>query len=145
MQVPTRQDVENMPVTMACLQETLRKYTVVPLVTRIASRDTKLCNYDVPKGTKVALHLHGTHNMWKDPESYQPDRFLPGGEFEQFPEDIRRCLLRASASLPLFVQLQCVYATYTLPKCLELPMFAMRTWLCNRTYIHTYIQYKCST
>jgi Cytochrome P450 len=81
-----------MPVTMACLQETLRKYTVVPLVTRIANRDTKLCNYDVPKGTKVALHLHGTHNMWKDPGSYQPDRFLPGGEFEQFPEDIRRCL-----------------------------------------------------
>jgi cytochrome P450 len=91
MQVPTRQEVEGMVVSMACLQETLRKYSVVPLVTRIANRDTRLCGYDVPAGTKVALHLHGTHKMWQDHETYRPDRFLPGGEFYQFPEDIRRC------------------------------------------------------
>ena len=80
-----------MVFTEACLKETLRKYTVVPVITRIAQRDTHLCGEAIPKGAKVVLHLEATHRQWRDPDEYRPDRFLPGGEFEAFPEAIRRC------------------------------------------------------
>lgn len=90
LRVPTRQEVEGMTFTMACLQETLRKYSVVPVVTRIAQADTEICGLSVPKGAKVVIHMQGTHLKWRDPEEYRPQRFLPGGEFEQFPDDIKR-------------------------------------------------------
>ena len=91
MQVPTRQAVEGMAWTEACLTETLRKYSVVPVVTRVARRDTRLLGHAIPAGAKIVLHFQGTHGLWAEPESYQPERFLPGGEFDRFPEETRRC------------------------------------------------------
>lgn len=29
------------------------------------------------------------HGYWKEPLAFRPDRFLPGGEYEQFPDDMR--------------------------------------------------------
>lgn len=80
-----------MEFTEACLKETLRKYSVVPVVTRVARNDTQLCGRDIPAGSRIVLHFQGTHELWKDPTVYRPDRFLPGGEFDLFSEDIRRC------------------------------------------------------
>ena len=80
-----------MTFTEACLKETLRKYSVVPVVTRVARNDTHLCGHDIPAGSRIVLHFQGTHEQWAEPTVYRPARFLPGGEFESFPEDIRRC------------------------------------------------------
>jgi hypothetical protein len=80
-----------MVFTEACLKETLRKYTVVPVITRVAMAEVALCGHNIPKGSKIVLHLQGTHCQWKDPEQYRPERFLPGGEYDSFPESIRRC------------------------------------------------------
>jgi hypothetical protein len=91
MQVPTREDVEGMRFTASCLQESLRKYSIVPLIVREANRDTELLGHSIPRGTKCALMVSCTHAQWDSPREYRPDRFMPGGEFEQFPEDIRRC------------------------------------------------------
>ena len=90
-QVPTREAVERMAFTEACLRETLRRYTVVPVVTREAMADTEIDGVAIPRGTKIGLHLQGTHDLWAAPQEYRPARFLPGGELEQFPEDVRRC------------------------------------------------------
>lgn len=90
VQIPTRAEVETMVVSEACLRETLRRYTPVPVVTRIANQDTQIGEYAIPAGTKVTLHLQGTHEQWADPHEYRPARFLPGGEFEAFPPDVRR-------------------------------------------------------
>ncbi len=30
--------------------------------------------------------MQGTHNLYKDPSSFRPDRYLPGGEYDQFSE-----------------------------------------------------------
>lgn len=33
--------------------------------------------------------MQGTHNMYKDPQAFKPERFMPGGEYDQFDEDRR--------------------------------------------------------
>ena len=80
-----------MEFTEACLKETLRKYSVVPVVTRVAHCHTELCGHAIPQGAKIVLHFQGTHAKWREPHVYRPGRFLPGGEFDSFPEDVRRC------------------------------------------------------
>ena len=98
MQVPSKDDVEaGMPYTAACLQETLRKYSIVPVLVRTAVRDTKLLGRYIPAGTKCSIMVSSTHALWKDPETYSPERFLPGGEFDSFPEDVRKYDLPAVA------------------------------------------------
>lgn len=92
LQEPTAAEVEEgMPYTRSCLQESLRKYSIVPLVVRVAIRDTELLGHRIPKGTKCSLMVSSTHQLWQDPQEFRPERFMPGGEFDQFPEDTRRC------------------------------------------------------
>lgn len=35
------------------------------------------------------LSLQGVHAKYKNPDAFDPDRFLPGGEYESFDDDIR--------------------------------------------------------
>jgi hypothetical protein len=35
------------------------------------------------------LLLQGVHNQWSQPLSFQPERFMPGGEYDQFDENVR--------------------------------------------------------
>eukprot|EP01025_Chloroclados_australasicus_P004282 TRINITY_DN1103_c1_g1_i1.p1 TRINITY_DN1103_c1_g1~~TRINITY_DN1103_c1_g1_i1.p1 ORF type:complete len:559 (+),score=42.00 TRINITY_DN1103_c1_g1_i1:89-1678(+) len=86
---PNRQEVEEMHYTYATLQESLRCYTPVPLVTRLLSEDDELMGYKLPKGTRVVTLLAGTHQLWKDPAAFIPERFLPGGEFDSFDPSIK--------------------------------------------------------
>ena len=71
------------------LQESLRKYSVVPVVTRRVAADDKICGQHIPKGTYLACCLQAVHNSWQEPESWRPERFHPGGEYDSFKEDIR--------------------------------------------------------
>lgn len=82
-------------LTNCSIQETLRKYNVVPVVTRQASVDEEICGQKVPKNTYIACYISAVHmREWEDPESWKPERFLPGGEYESFPEDIRQYKVR---------------------------------------------------
>lgn len=38
--------------------------------------------------------LQGIHHQYKEPLAFRPERFMPGGEYEQFPEDIRPYYVR---------------------------------------------------
>jgi cytochrome P450 len=90
--VPTREDAETrMETSLACLKESLRKYTVVPVVTRVVAADgVSLCGVPVPRGTYVAMLAQAVHKgRWADPGAWRPSRFSPGGEYESFPESIR--------------------------------------------------------
>lgn len=86
---PSRDKVETMSWTLSCLKESLRKYSVVPVVTRNMNAEDELCGYTLPKGSWVICHLQRIHHLYKDPLSWMPDRFMPGGEYEQFDDDIR--------------------------------------------------------
>ena len=92
--VPSRQAAEDgFDFSLACLKESLRKYSVVPVVTRVAAEDTALCGRSVPRGTYVAICVQAVHNNavgatggWGSPSSWEPERFLPGGEAETMPD-----------------------------------------------------------
>ncbi|GBN83011.1 Cytochrome P450 2J5 [Araneus ventricosus] len=70
----------SLPYTYAVILEGQRWRTIVPINTsRIAMEDIKIGAYDVPKGTTILANNWGLHNdtkYWKEPEKYQPERFL---------------------------------------------------------------------
>lgn len=75
------------------LQESLRCYSVVPVVMRELVRDDVLCGHQIPRGSHVVQSLKAVHQQWTDPEVWRPERFLPGGEYDQFDEDIRQYMV----------------------------------------------------
>lgn len=80
------------------VQESLRKYSVVPVVVRRLMADDELCGYTVPRGTFVICHLQSVHHLWKDALAWQPERFMPDGEYDQFEESIRPYMVRSSTA-----------------------------------------------
>ena len=72
------------------MQETLRKYSVVPVVVRHLAADDELCGARIPAGTTVIAQLQSVHSdAWQAPASWRPARFMPGGEYDQFDEELR--------------------------------------------------------
>ncbi|KAI9307142.1 cytochrome P-450 cyp509A1 [Cunninghamella echinulata] len=70
------------------MKETLRMNgSVVSLVSpRKTTKDTYLNNYYVPKDSLVSVNIYDLHhssNVWDDPETFNPDRWGPGGEADQ--------------------------------------------------------------
>lgn len=86
---PERQSVENMTWTLSCLKESLRKYSVVPVVTRDLVAEDTLCGYKLPAGSWIICHLEYVHHLYKNPLDWHPQRFMPGDEYDSFPDDIR--------------------------------------------------------
>jgi len=85
--------------TLCVLKETLRKYSVVPAVTRLCTMDTDLCGYRIPKGTHIICLLQATHNLeqyWPDPMEFRPERFqqalVDPFSFVPFIQGPRNCL-----------------------------------------------------
>lgn len=86
---PKRESVENMKWTLSCLKESLRKYSVVPVVTRDLVAEDELCGHRLPAGSWIICHLEYVHHLYKDPLEWHPQRFMPGDEYDSFPDDIR--------------------------------------------------------
>ncbi|XP_076028494.1 cytochrome P450 306a1-like [Oratosquilla oratoria] len=72
--------LERLPFTQACLMESQRLGSVVPLgVPHGVSKDLHLGSYVIPKGTMLLpllWHIHHDPKEWKDPHKYFPERFL---------------------------------------------------------------------
>lgn len=88
---PPRRDVDGgLDYTLSVLKEALRRYSVVPVVTRLPREDDEvLPGVVLPRGTMVVCHLQHVHNSWKDSQRFVPERFMPGGEYDQFDEGVR--------------------------------------------------------
>ena len=85
--LPTRDSLASLEYSVAALKETLRLYSVVPVVTRVAVEDDDLGGVRVPAGTTVIMSLQGVHHrddIWPDPLAYKPERFLDADENEGF-------------------------------------------------------------
>ena len=56
--IPRKEDVDQMTYTLAVLKETLRKYSIVPNVSReLALEEDELCGYSIPKGTMIVVSI----------------------------------------------------------------------------------------
>ena len=74
--LPTRDSLASLEYSVAALKETLRLYSVVPVVTRVAVEDDDLGGVRVPAGTTVIMSLQGVHHrddIWPDPLAYKPN------------------------------------------------------------------------
>jgi cytochrome P450 len=78
--LPTAADLLALGLTRRVLDEVIRLYPPVWLISRRAIRDTELGGYLVPAGTLICISpwtLHRNPADWPDPERFDPGRFLP--------------------------------------------------------------------
>ncbi|XP_075895311.1 cytochrome P450 2J2-like [Nelusetta ayraudi] len=111
---PCLSDRENMPYTNAVIHEIQRMGNIIPLnVARVASKDTKMDEYTIPKGSMVLGVLNSVlhdETMWESPHSFYPQHFLDQeGKFRKreaflpFSAGKRVCLGEQLARMELFL------------------------------------------
>ncbi len=79
--LPNLKDVLGLVYTRAVIDETMRLYPPIPLLTRQASKREKIRSRNVEKGAIVAVIpwlLHRHRLYWDKPDHFVPERFLPG-------------------------------------------------------------------
>ncbi|XP_037569750.2 cytochrome P450 2C42 [Dermacentor silvarum] len=78
--LPRWEDHTSMPLTMATIWEMFRWKLATPFnIPRAVGKDTKMGDYYIKKGTVATPNLltaHRDHKLWKNPEEFDPSRFL---------------------------------------------------------------------
>lgn len=77
----TLNDLPALPFTRAVVEETLRLYPPVPILSREAAADAELLGRQVAKGDIIIVApwlLHRNPKLWEAPDVFLPDRFMPG-------------------------------------------------------------------
>jgi len=73
-------NLHQLDVAVRVIDEALRLYPPFWMIDRIALEDDEICGIKIPKGTMVIPYIYGSHRNlehWRDPEVFDPDRFLP--------------------------------------------------------------------
>ena len=84
----TMEHVKKLTFTRNMFRETLRLYPPITFLPRVALQPTRLGNKRVKKGALVMIApwvVHRHQRYWKDPDVFDPDRFLPEREHEMTP------------------------------------------------------------
>ncbi len=77
---PRFADLENLRCMRMTIEETMRLYPTVPMVSRQAIADDEIDGVRVPKGTIVNLNIWLAHRapaIWAEPKRFDPERFDP--------------------------------------------------------------------
>ncbi|WP_433259925.1 cytochrome P450 [Actinosynnema sp. CS-041913] len=78
--LPGHQDLHRLRYTTMVVEEAMRLYPPVWILTREAQQDDEVGGYHVPAGSDVLVcpyTLHRHPGFWDQPERFDPDRFLP--------------------------------------------------------------------
>ncbi len=116
---PTSTDVDKLVFTEKVVQEAMRLYPPAYVLARRAARDTKLGQYEVPKGSEVVVWLYFTHRdarFYPEPLAFRPHRFdaaeeakRPKQSYLPFGAGPRACIGRAFAMVEATVVLASLY------------------------------------
>lgn len=122
---PSWTDHTNMPFTVAVLWEVYRWRTVTPLgIPRVAGENITFKKHFIPKGTIVVANLRAVHmnpEYWKDPEEFNPLRFLKedGSGLLPKPDQLipfsvgkRMCPGETMATVEIFLYLTTILQKY---------------------------------
>jgi cytochrome P450 len=83
---PAAEDLPRLGLTRRVIDEAVRLYPPVWLISRRTTKDTELGGYLVPEGTLVCISpwtMHRNPDHWPDPERFDPGRFLPDAVAER--------------------------------------------------------------
>lgn len=136
----TIRDLRNLPVTRAVALEAMRLYPPIYAFSRRAEQDDVVGGYHIPRGAAISLVPYVTHRMpelWDDPESFAPDRFLPPPSsrdnlaYLPFSAGARGCIGESFATTEIVLVLALLLRRYRLtPKAghlvTPLPMLTLR-------------------
>ena len=78
--MPTSRELDALVYTEQIVNETLRLYSPIHSISRVALVDDTLGGYHIPAGATIYVSLHATHRLarlWPDPDRFDPDRFTP--------------------------------------------------------------------
>ena len=103
--LPTLQDIPSLPLLQATVYELLRVTSIAPLsLPRSTTTEVSIQGFTIPKDTVVFINLWSVHRdpkTWKDPDMFDPRRFLDGqgqlidpkflGGFMPFSGGRRKC------------------------------------------------------
>jgi cytochrome P450 len=77
---PTPEDLDKLQYTEQVVNESLRVYSPIHAISRVALVDNTVGGCAVPAGTTAYISLYATHRLpeyWPDPERFDPERFAP--------------------------------------------------------------------
>ncbi|XP_037530225.1 cytochrome P450 2J2-like [Nematolebias whitei] len=111
---PTIADRPNLPYTDAVIHESQRMGNIVPMgFPKMASKDTMLGGYFIPKGTSITTIIASVlfdKNEWETPDVFNPEhfldldgKFLKKDAFLPFSAGKRVCLGENLAKMELFL------------------------------------------
>ncbi len=72
--------LDHLPITRAVVSETLRLYPPAFVIVRQALAADHCDGIEIPRGAVVMIApwvLHRHHKLWRDPDAFDPSRFLP--------------------------------------------------------------------
>ncbi|CAH2059475.1 unnamed protein product, partial [Iphiclides podalirius] len=117
-----KDDLTRLRYLEAVLKESLRFYTIVPIVARDVTKDVDLKNYTLKAGGACLLMLHGVHRlpMWgEDVEEFKPERWLNPATLPKNPNTFltfslgkRVCIGKSYAMMSMKTTLAHVLRTY---------------------------------
>ena len=75
--------IKALSYTRNVFREVLRLYPPVSFITRVATRDMRLNEHDIPEGSLVVVSpwlIHRHRKYWRNPDAFSPERFIGENE-----------------------------------------------------------------
>ncbi len=108
---PTAEELDQLQYTEQIVNESLRMYSPIHSISRVALEDDTIGGYAIPAGSMIYISLHAVHrlpSLWPDPERFDPERFSPAAMADQerfafipFAAGHRNCIGAAMAMVEL--------------------------------------------
>jgi cytochrome P450 len=120
---PTANDLRSLRYTRAIIDEALRLYPPIWMLTRTALEDDEIAGYAIPAGALVAISpylIHRNPDLWENPDQFLPDRFLAdegvtqAHRFLPFGDGPRHCVGKFFAMLEMPLVLATLYPQFAL-------------------------------
>lgn len=118
--LPSFEDVARLGYTKLFISETLRFHSTLWLMLRHATAEEEIGGFRIPADSMIVIPIDAIHHnprVWKDPEEFRPERFLPAesagrsrGAFLPFGLGPHQCignnfaLIQATLTLAMLLQ-----------------------------------------